>query len=224
MQGRRTKARPPLTYEAISTSARLQPAFKSTFNFARDVTDLYAHTSIAGLKKRSRSQPADQQGMLMGDINVVGPAPATATQSFTFAEKSGGPRAAVALTSRGQIASTFFDNQIGVGSATAAGSATLSQNGTTTTINVSAFTLKAGDQSISYSSGSVNPGSLGAWFVYVDDPFFTGGAVIYKATQTLSVVAAALGRFGIGKITTVVGGGGSGGGDGNGGGGGRLLL
>lgn len=223
MLGRKTKARPPLTYDAVPASARLNPVWKSSFNFARDISDLYAHTSISGLRKRSRSQPADQQGMLMGDINIVGPQPATAIQNTNFQEKVGGPRAATALTSRAQIASTFFDNQIGVGSATAAGGATLSQSGTTTTINVAAFTLKAGDQSIPYSSGSVDPGAFGTYFVYVDDPFYLGHAVIYKATTVLSTTAAAIGRFGVGKITTSGAGGGSGGGDGGGGGGGRPL-
>lgn len=223
MLGRKTKSRPPLSYEAVPASARLDLAWKNSFNFSRDISDLYAHTSISGLRKRSRSQPADQQGMLMGDINIVGPQPATAIQSTNFQEKVGGPRAATALTSRAQIASAFFDNQIGIGSATAAGGATLSQSGTTTTINVAAFTLKSGDLSINYNSGSVNPGAFGAYFVYVDDPFFIGGAVIYKATTLLSTVASSLGRFGVGKITTTSGGGGSGGGDGGGGGGGRFL-
>ena len=216
--------RPPLTYEAISTSGRIDPVIKSSFNFSRDVTDLLADASISGFKGRTRTQPVDQQAILMGDINTVGPRPAVASQgTANLQEKIGGPRAAVALTSRGQIASTFFDNQIGVGSATSTGSSILTQSGTTTTINVSAFTLKAGDQTISYNSGSVNPGAYGTYYVYVDDPFYQGGAAIFKATTDLSVISGALGRFGIGKIITVSGGGGSGGSNGGGGGGGRFL-
>jgi hypothetical protein len=214
---RKIRMRPPLTYEAVSPTARLSAPVKNTLNFARDVTDLYAHTSIAGLKKRSRSQPADQQSMLMGDINIVD------NKGTNFQEKVGGPRAAVALTSRAQVASTKFDNQMGIASSTSTGSNILNQSGTTTTINVSAFVLKAGDQSLSYSSGSVNPGAYGAYFVYFDDPFYAGGAVIYKATLDPAVLASALGRVEVGKITTSAGGGGSGGSNG-GGGGGRCVL
>jgi len=217
MIGRKSKSRPPLTYEAVPASARLAPALKNSFNFSRDVTDLYAHTSIASLKKRSRTQPADQQGMLMGDINIV----SDRISPSNFQEKVGGPRAAVALTSRAQIASAQFDNQMGVISVTAAGGATLTQSGTTTAINIAAFTLKAGDLSIAYNSGSVDPGAFGTYFVYFNDPFFVGGAVIYKATTIASTLSSALGRCSVGFITTSAGGGGSGGGDGGGGGGGR---
>ena len=213
MQGRKTKARPPLTYEAVSPTARLNAAWKNSFNFARDVTDLYAHTSISGLKKRSRSQPADQQGMLMGDINIVD------NKSPNFQEKIGGPRAATALTNRAQVASAIYDNQIGIAAASTA-TGFLTQSGTTTNILVAASTWKAGDLTVNYNSGSVDPGSFGTWFVYIDDPFWQGGAAIYKATATAVTTRAALGRLSIGSITTVAGGGGSGGG----GGGGTCVL
>lgn len=216
---RKTKMRPPLTYEAVSTSARLNSVVKNSFNFSRDVSDLYANTSIASLKGRSRTQPADQQAMLMGDINIVGPKPAAATQATNFSEKVGGPRAAVALTSRAQLASTRYDNQVGLASTTLAGTNLLSQVGITTNITVGAFTVKAGDQSISYNSGSVDPGTYDIWFVYFDDPFYLGGAVVYKATTAFSTLASALGRVSIGKITTSAAGGGLGGAPGTGGGG-----
>lgn len=217
MLGRRTKARPPLTYEAVSTTARLNPVVKNSFNFSRDVSDLYANTSIAGLKRRSRSQPADQQSMLMGDINVVGPKPATAIQTTNFNDKVGGPRAAVALTSRAQIASARSDNMIGV-SCGSDNANYLTQSGTSTLILVASTTFKTGDTTQVYNSGSVDPGAFGTYFVYTDDPFFQGGAVVYKATPLNSVTTASLGRMTFGKITTAGGGGGSGGTGGGGGG------
>jgi len=209
MLGRKTKTRPPLTYEAVPPLARLNAAYKSTLNFSRDVTDIYAHTSLSGLKKRSRTQPADQQGLLMGDINVVD------NKATNFQEKVGGPRAATALTSRAQIASAFFDNQVGVNTAFTT-SGILTQSGTSTTINVAASTVKAGDLTVAYSSGSVNPGSYGTWYIYIDDPFYRGGAVVYKASANAFDTQAALGRVTLGSITTTAGGGGSGGGGGGG--------
>lgn len=216
---RKTKSRPPLAYEAVSNTARLDPLLKNSFNFSRDLSDLYANTSISGLKRRSRSQPADQQSMLMGDINTIGPRPASAVQSNNFAEKVGGPRAAVALTNRAQIASGLYDNQIGIAAASTTTSI-LTQAGTTTVINVAATTWKMGDLVVKYNSGSVDPGAFGSYVVFVDDPQFLGGAVIYKASLVPSDTRAALGRLGFGTILTVGGGGGSGGG----GGGGTCVL
>lgn len=234
MIGRRTKARPPLSYTAISPTARLDPTLKNSFNFARDVTDIYAHTSVSGLKKRSRSQPADQQGILMGDINVVTPigTPLLALpnplvpninppMSLNFQEKIGGPRAAVALTSKARLASTLNDNQVHVqGLITPVN--TLTQSGVTTTINVAQFSLSAGDITVSYNSGSVNPGAFGTFVVYAFDQDFKGGAVTYLAATSQIVPQSRLGFIFIGTITTIGGGGGTGGGGGSSGG--RKIL
>lgn len=86
-----------------------------------------------------------------------------------------------------------------------------------TTINVASSVWQFGDGTVSYNSGSVNPGSLGTWYVYADDPGYGGGSVTYVATATPSVCNAANGRVFFGKITTAAGtatstGGGSGGG------------
>lgn len=211
MLGRKTKSRPPLAYEAIPLSARLDAAYKNSFNFSRDVTDLYAHTSISGLRKRSRTQPADQQGMLMGDINVVN------NRTPNFQEKVGGPRAAVAFTGRAQIASAVYDNQTGVASA-ATTVGILTQSGTSATILVASSTWKIGDLTVVYSSGSVTASSNNAkFYVYADDPFYKGGAVIYKASLNAFDTRAALGRVDLGSIVLAPGGGGSGGGGGGGG-------
>lgn len=93
------------------------------------------------------------------------------------------------------------------------------QSGVSTTILVGASTWQFGDGQVSYNSGSVNPGSLGAWYVYADDPGYAGGAVTYLATATPSDVNASNGRLFFGKITTVGGGGAVSTGGGSGGGG-----
>lgn len=230
MLGRKTKSRPPLAYGAVPVLARLDTSLKNSLNFSRDISDLYAHTSIAGLKKRSRSQPADQQGMLMGDINIVTPVGTplltlpsplvpniNPPMSLNFQEKIGGPRAAIALTAKARLASTLNDNQVHIqGLITPVNP--LSQSGMTTTINIALFTLSAGDISVTYSSGSVNPGAFGTFVIYAFDPDFKGGAVIYQAAVSLIVPLSRLGFIFIGTITTTSGGGGSGGGGGSSGG------
>lgn len=86
-----------------------------------------------------------------------------------------------------------------------------------TQIDVSSSTWQFGDGTVAYNSGSVDPGSLGTWYVYADDPGYSGGSVTYVATATPSTCNAANGRVFYGKIITAAGtatstGGGTGGG------------
>lgn len=92
----------------------------------------------------------------------------------------------------------------------------LTQSGTSTTISVSAFTIQYGFGQVSYSSGSVDPGSYGTFYVYCDDPTYSGGAMVFHATTSVPTLTAAEGRILLGTITTVNTGGGSGGGNGGG--------
>jgi hypothetical protein len=96
------------------------------------------------------------------------------------------------------------------------GSNPLTQDGTTTNILVGSFTMQWGFGTVSYNSGSVNPGSYGLWYVYADDPFYNGGATTYLATSSVLAVYQGEGRIYIGSITTAGGGGGTGGGGGGG--------
>jgi hypothetical protein len=87
------------------------------------------------------------------------------------------------------------------------GGPALSQSGATTTILIAAKTFQFGDGQVSYNSGSVTPGAgYGTYFVYADDPTYSGGAVTYVATATESVLYAVNGRVYFGKITTSAGG------------------
>jgi hypothetical protein len=88
----------------------------------------------------------------------------------------------------------------------------LAQSGTSTTINIAATTWDFGFGPVSYNSGSVNPGSLGKKYIYVDDPTLSGGAVTYQASANPYDAVAGEGRIYFGAITTAGGGGGGGGG------------
>jgi hypothetical protein len=132
---------------------------------------------------------------------------------------AGAKRATSGLQASGQLQGTFKNNPVNSNGALTGGNP-LSQSGTTTTINVAAFTMQFGAGQVSYNSGSVNPGSYGTWGVYCDDPSFSGGAVTYQATTNNHNSVAADGRVWLGTVTTVSGGGGTGTGGGTGSGGG----
>jgi hypothetical protein len=95
----------------------------------------------------------------------------------------------------------------------------LTQSGATATINVAATTWQFGDGQVSYNAGSVTPPGTGTYYVYADDPTYSGGAVTYQASALTYDTVAAPGRVYFGVITTVGGGGGTGTGGGTGGGG-----
>jgi hypothetical protein len=120
------------------------------------------------------------------------------------------------------IQNTAFDLTPLNTSGTFTGASPLSQVGVTTAINIAASTMQFGDGQISFNSGSVNPGSMGTWYIYADDPTYSGGAVTYAFTNSQSATYAGNGRIYFGKITTSGGGGGAGAGGGSGGG--RLQL
>jgi hypothetical protein len=92
----------------------------------------------------------------------------------------------------------------------------VSQSGTSTTISVAACLIQYGDGQVAYNGGSVNPGSYGQWAVYCLDPFFTGGAVIFLATQSTHIKTSNNGVIVFGEVTTSAGGGGTGIGGGGG--------
>lgn len=94
----------------------------------------------------------------------------------------------------------------------AAGSTSLNQSGTSTTINVGSSTFYLGNKTVTLNSGSVNPGAYGTYYVYADSPNWSGGAVAYIATTNNLALSQSPWRFLVGTITTVSGGGGTGGG------------
>lgn len=122
------------------------------------------------------------------------------------------PIAAVDSNGVQRLAGTFRNNPVNSNGIFTAGNP-LSQSGVGPTILVASSVLQFGDGQVAYNSGSVNPGVLGTWAVYCIDPKFTGGAVVYLATQSTHIKSSDNGIIVFGVITTVGGGAtGSGGG------------
>lgn len=98
--------------------------------------------------------------------------------------------------------------------------------GSNASINVASHSVQFGFGTVSYNSGSVtglNYSTL--YYVYVDDPDYQGGAVVYLATTNANLVTAGNGRYYVGKVTTPAASGGpTGGGWGGGGGGGGSQI
>jgi hypothetical protein len=132
------------------------------------------------------------------------------------------PLVALPDETNGQLAGTFRNNPVN-SNGQFTGANPLSQSGGANTILIAASSIRFGDGVVSYSSGSVNPGSLGKWYVYADDPAFTGGTVTYQATSDVSILNGGNGRVGFGVITTTSGGSAVGTGGGGGGAGGVKL-
>jgi hypothetical protein len=130
---------------------------------------------------------------------------------------AGSTRGLNGLQTSGQLKGTFKNNTVN-SNGTYTGANPLTQSGTSTTILVASFSIKFGDGTVSYNSGSVNPGGYGTYYVYCRDATFIGGAVTYFATTTLSDLTAFNDVLYVGKITTGVGGGAVGTGGGSGGG------
>lgn len=114
-----------------------------------------------------------------------------------------------------RLASSLRNNPLNV-QGFLTGANPLTQSGASTTINVASFIVQFGFGQVSYNSGSVNPGSLGTWAVYMKDAKFTGGSVTFLATQSQHVLTSDDANIFIGVITTTGGGGASGSGFGTG--------
>lgn len=140
---------------------------------------------------------------------------------------TGGKRGFVALDTNNRLAGTFRSNPVNVASSPTS-STGLSNNGIATAITIAAQTMQFGDGTVSYNSGSVDPGVFGTFYIYADDPTFAGGAVTYQFTTSPPTQVAANGRVQFGKIVTLGGssntGGGNTGGTTPGGGGGKSYV
>jgi hypothetical protein len=136
------------------------------------------------------------------------------------------PLAQVDSNGNQRLRGTFGNNPVNA-NGILTGSNPLTQSGGTSTILVAACVIQFGDGQVSYNSGSVTPSGLGTWLVYCIDPAFTGGSVVFLATQSEHIKTSNNGIVTFGTITTVSGGGGTGTGGGSGagngfGGGNRL--
>lgn len=142
----------------------------------------------------------------------------------TLNEKTGGGRGFVALNVNNQLASLLVQQPVGAPGDFPGAVSPLKQHASNSTqIDVAAFSVMFGSNTVAFNSGSVNPGTYGTYYLYFDDPTYTGGAQTYHATQNTTTLVSNDGRIYIGKIITanavvVTGGGGSGSGGGHGGG------
>lgn len=130
---------------------------------------------------------------------------------------TGGKRGFLALDTNNRLANSFRATAVNV-SNTPTSATTLSNDGVSTSITVTAYTSQFPPGTVSYNSGSVDPGLFEKVYIYFDDPTFAGGAVTYAFTTSAQTQTAAEGRTPVGAITTVGGsaktGGGSTGGTG----------
>jgi hypothetical protein len=94
----------------------------------------------------------------------------------------------------------------------------ISQHGTSTQVDIAAKTWKLGSQTLSYLSGSTDPGGgiYGLRYVYGKDQKRQGGTITYLSSSLVADVTSDDANIYFGKITTAAGGGGTGSGGGSG--------
>lgn len=98
--------------------------------------------------------------------------------------------------------------------------------GGTASISIASHSVQYGFGQVAYNSGSITGlANSTKYYVYADDPAYSGGAVTYLATTNANNITANSDRYYVGSITTPAGGGGgTGGGWGGGGGGGGSQI
>ena len=115
---------------------------------------------------------------------------------------TGGKRGFIALDTNSRLANSFRANALNVSNTPLAATVLSNAGGGATLISIAASTSQFGSSTISYNSGSVDPGVTGSFFIFADDPTFSGGAVTYQFSTSASAQTAAEGRINFGKITT----------------------
>jgi len=133
-----------------------------------------------------------------GELNTTDSIAADGTGS----PLAGGVRAFIGMESSGRLASSFYLQPVDASMVPTADTS-LSNNGADTVISISSNTMRLGFGDVIYSAGSVDPGLTGTYYVYADDPTFSGGAVTYHATLDGTVAkTGATTRVFFGAITT----------------------
>lgn len=133
---------------------------------------------------------------------------------------AGGKRGAIALDANNRLSGSFRSNAVNI-AGTPTSATGLSNDGISHVITIAATSQQFGDGTVSYNSGSVDPGAFGGpFYIFADDPTYAGGPVTYQFSSTPQNQTAANGRVLFGSITTVGGSAKTGGGN-TGGTGGR---
>ncbi|MFT6586094.1 MAG: hypothetical protein ACJAUY_000675 [Cognaticolwellia sp.] len=106
----------------------------------------------------------------------------------------------------------FMPNLVSAGAGTALNVNPLSaiDNGSTAKINIASHTRQYGFGLLTLNAGSISGLAFSTkYYVYYDDPTYTGGTVTYNATTNLQTIAAGNHRIFVSSITTPANGGGS---------------
>lgn len=184
--------------------------------------------SVAPIKGRTEGIATTVQNMsAVGNLVSLANVNNTNTDLLTDGTGSpltGGKRGAIALDTNNRLANSFRANPVNVSNTPTSATVLSNTGGASTLISVAASTAQFGTGTISYNSGSVDPGVTGTFFIFADDPTFAGGAVTYQFSTSAPNQTASDSRVNFGKITTSAvasTGGGNTGGTTPGGGGGR---
>src|SRR5262249_50246321 len=143
-------------------------------------------------------------GQLNTFTNVVAGRTTDNLTDGTGSPLTGGKRGFIALDTNNRVANSFRMNGINV-SRCPTSDTVLSNDGAATSITIAASTGQFAPGTVSYNSGSVDPGSFGKVFIYADDPTFAGGAVTYAFSANAQDQTAAEGRTLFGRLTSVNG-------------------
>lgn len=171
-----------------------------------DLGQIHAEVPVVGRTDGigTTVQNLNQQGQLVSTDNIAA--------DGAGSPLTGGKRAAQALDSNNQLASSFNNNPSNVTNLPTS-STSLSNDGISHVIVIATETRQFGSGPKTYQGGTVDPGIFGTFFIYADDPKFLGGIVSYHFTTDPTVLTAADGRLRFGKITTLGGSANTGGGN-----------
>lgn len=118
---------------------------------------------------------------------------------------TGGKRGFIALSSANRLADSFRNTAVNATNAPTS-STVLSNDGVSTAVTIAASSNQFAAGTVSYNSGSVDPGAFGvSVYVYADDPTFAGGAVTYAQSATPVNQTGSEGRVPFGVIATTGG-------------------
>jgi len=146
-------------------------------------------------------QNVNADGQLNSLANVVNTSTDLLTDG-TGNPLSGGKRGQIALDTNNRLANSTRSTALNVSSTPTSSTVLSNAGGGATIISVAASSAQFGTGTISYNSGSVDPGVTGTFFVFADDPTFSGGAVTYQFSTSAPNQTASDGRVNFGKITT----------------------
>lgn len=147
-------------------------------------------------------QNVTSAGKINSLLNVVADRNTDNITDGTGSPLTGGKRGFVALDTNNRLTSSLRANALNVSNTPTSATVLSNAGGGATSISIASSTAQFGTGTISYNSGSVDPGVTGSFFVFADDPTFAGGAITYQFSTSAPNQTASDGRVNFGKITT----------------------